>query len=110
MEYGTGHDMLPTGTWLPVYSDPCCFCSAVLFSAWAAMHALTPVNKARLFRLGRLVGRTPWFGKRLIGLHLFAENFMHEISGVPGAELFQQIGSMEIDRTRADAECPCGLL
>jgi hypothetical protein len=28
---------------------------------------------------------------------LFAENFMHEISGVPGAELFQQIGSMKID-------------
>jgi hypothetical protein len=43
-------------------------------------------------------------------LGLFAENFMHEISGVPGVELFQQIGSMEIDRTRADAECPCGLL
>ena len=29
---------------------------------------------------------------------------MHEISGVPGPELFQQIGSMEIDGTRADAE------
>jgi hypothetical protein len=28
-------------------------------------------------------------------LGLFAENFMHEISGVPGVELFQQIGSME---------------
>jgi hypothetical protein len=24
-------------------------------------------------------------------LGLFAENFMHEISGVPGVELFQQI-------------------
>ena len=43
-------------------------------------------------------------------VRLFAENFMHEISGVPGTELFQQIGSMEIDRTWADAECPCGLL
>lgn len=41
---------------------------------------------------------------------LFAENFMHEISGVPGAELFQQVGSMEIDGTRTDAECPSGLL
>jgi hypothetical protein len=29
---------------------------------------------------------------------------MRELSGVPGAELFQQIGSMEIDGTRADAE------
>jgi hypothetical protein len=27
---------------------------------------------------------------------------MHEFSGVPGAELFQQIGSMEIDGTRAE--------
>src|SRR6476646_74487 len=47
--------MLPTGTWLPVYSDPCCFCSAVLSSARAAMQALTSVNKARLFgpRLGK---------------------------------------------------------
>ena len=35
---------------------------------------------------------------------------MHEISGVPGPELFQQIGSMEIDGTRADAEHPSGLL
>jgi len=41
---------------------------------------------------------------------LFAENFMHEISGVPGAELLQQIGSVEIDGTRADAERTCGLL
>ena len=39
----------------------------------------------------------------------FAEDFMHEIGGVPGAELFQQIGSMEIDGTRADAECPSDL-
>ena len=30
---------------------------------------------------------------------LFAENLMHEISGVPGAELLQQIGSVEIDGT-----------
>src|SRR3981189_1499534 len=41
---------------------------------------------------------------------LFAENFMHEISGVPGAELLQQIGSMEINGARADAERTCGLL
>jgi len=40
----------------------------------------------------------------------FAEDFMHKISGVPGAELFQQIGSMEIDGARADAERPCSLL
>jgi hypothetical protein len=43
-------------------------------------------------------------------LALFAENFMHEISDVPGTELFQEIGAMEIDGTRADAECPSGLL
>jgi hypothetical protein len=43
-------------------------------------------------------------------VRLFAENFMHEIGGVPGAELFQQIGSMKIDRARADAERPRGLL
>ena len=36
-------------------------------------------------------------------LALFAENFMHEISDVPGTELFQEIGAMEIDGTRADA-------
>jgi hypothetical protein len=35
---------------------------------------------------------------------------MHEISGAPGAEFLQQIGPMEVDGTRADAECPCGLL
>jgi hypothetical protein len=35
---------------------------------------------------------------------------MHEISGVPGAELLQQIGSMEINGARADAELACGLL
>ena len=35
---------------------------------------------------------------------------MHEIGGVPGAELFQKIGAMKIDGTRADAECPSGLL
>jgi hypothetical protein len=34
---------------------------------------------------------------------------MHEISSVPGAEFFQQIGSMEINGTRADAQDPCGL-
>src|ERR1700726_3714874 len=43
-------------------------------------------------------------------LALFAENFMHEISGVPGTELLQEIGAMELDGTRADAECPSGLL
>jgi hypothetical protein len=41
---------------------------------------------------------------------LFAENLVHEISSVPGAELFQEVGSMEIDGTRTDAECPSGLL
>jgi hypothetical protein len=40
----------------------------------------------------------------------FAEDFMHEISGVPGPELFQQIGPMEIDGTRSDAKCPSDLL
>ena len=32
----------------------------------------------------------------------FAENLIDEIGSVPGAELFQQIGAMEIDGTRAD--------
>jgi hypothetical protein len=36
-------------------------------------------------------------------LALLAENFMHEIRDVPGTELFQEIGAMEIDGTRADA-------
>jgi hypothetical protein len=35
---------------------------------------------------------------------------MHEISDVPGTELFQEIGAMEIDGARADAQCPSGLL
>jgi hypothetical protein len=65
------------------------------------MVALTSVNNVRLFG--------PASGKRQL-VRLFAENLVHEINGVPGAELFQQIGSMEIDGTRADAECPCGLL
>src|SRR5450755_2659510 len=43
-------------------------------------------------------------------LALFAENFMYEISGVPGTELLQEIGAMELNGTRADAECPYGLL
>jgi hypothetical protein len=34
---------------------------------------------------------------------------MHEISGVPGAELFQQIGPMEIDGPWTDAEVACDL-
>src|SRR3954463_16367207 len=41
---------------------------------------------------------------------LFAEDSMHEISGIFGAELLQQIGSVEINGTRADAECPSGPL
>ena len=44
------------------------------------------------------------------GVRHSPDNFIHEIGGVPGTELFQQIGSMEIDRTWADAECPCSLL
>ena len=36
-------------------------------------------------------------------LALFAENFMHEISDVPGTELFQEIGAMEIDGAGTDA-------
>lgn len=36
-------------------------------------------------------------------LALFTENFMHEISDVPGTELLQEIGAMEIDGARADA-------
>jgi hypothetical protein len=32
---------------------------------------------------------------------------MHEISGVPGAELFQQIGPVEIDGPRTDTEVAC---
>jgi hypothetical protein len=35
---------------------------------------------------------------------------MRELGGVPGAELFQKIGPMEIDGTRADTERPSGLL
>ena len=35
---------------------------------------------------------------------------MHEIDDVPGAELFQQICSMEIDGALADAERPTDLL
>jgi hypothetical protein len=31
---------------------------------------------------------------------------MDEIGGVPGAQLFQKIGAMEIDRAWADAERP----
>jgi hypothetical protein len=42
-----------------------------------------------------------WLSGQLAAL--FAENFMHEISDVPGTELFQEIGAMEIDGTRADA-------
>jgi hypothetical protein len=86
------------------------------------MRALTRVNNARLFgpgfsSFGRFCRQSqkrksiaslvweegPWFA-------LFAENFMHEISGIFGAELLQQIGSVEINSTRADAECPSGLL
>jgi len=50
----------------------------------------------------RTIEEGDWFAS-------MAENFIHEISGVPGAELFQQVGSMEIDGTRADAECPSDL-
>jgi hypothetical protein len=34
---------------------------------------------------------------------------MHGIGGVPGAELFQQIGPMEIDGPLTDAEVACDL-
>jgi hypothetical protein len=33
------------------------------------------------------------------GVCAFLENFMHEISGTPGAEFLQQIGPMEVDGT-----------
>ena len=42
-----------------------------------------------------------WLSGQLAALS--AENFMHEISDVSGTELFQEIGAMEIDGTRADA-------
>jgi len=35
---------------------------------------------------------------------------MDEIGGFPGAQLFQQIGALEIDRAWADAERPSGFL
>ena len=35
---------------------------------------------------------------------------MDEIGGVPGAQLFQQIGDVEIDRAWVDAERPSGFL
>jgi hypothetical protein len=54
----------------------------------ATMDALTLVNNARLLPQaagGRIIGSSleqgSWSG-------LFAENLMHEIAGVPGAELF----------------------
>jgi hypothetical protein len=37
---------------------------------------------------------------------LFAENLMHEISGVPGAELFQQIGAMGLLQRNRIGDCP----
>jgi len=40
--------MLPTATWLLVYSDLYCFCSAAVFCNQAKMCALTPVNNAGL--------------------------------------------------------------
>jgi hypothetical protein len=39
-----------------------------------------------------------------IGSALFAKNFAHEINGVPRAEFLQQIGPMEFDGARTNAE------
>ena len=44
------------------------------------------------------------------GKGLFSEHIMAEIGGVPGAQLFQQIGALAIDRAWADAERPSGFL
>jgi hypothetical protein len=52
----------------------------------------------------------PKIGPTRLRARLFAENFMQKIGSVPGADLFQQIRSMEIHGTRADAECPRGSL
>ena len=57
---------------------------------------------------GKTVGKTAT--SSVAARALFAENLVHEIGGVPGAELFQEIGSVEIDGTRADAERTCGRL
>ena len=126
--------MLPSATWLVAQSDLCFFLQRDCILCLAAMRALTPVNNAGLFGPGLWAGRfransgrTPhqrrssmsginrqaeprrtakstriteegnWFA-------LFAENFMHEIRGVPGAELFQQVGSMEIYGTTSVRE------
>src|SRR5882762_5512729 len=54
IDCGARHDMLQPRFWLPgLY----CFCSASAFIASTAMRALTPVNYARLFGLGRLPPR-----------------------------------------------------
>jgi hypothetical protein len=39
-----------------------------------------------------------------IGAALFAKNFTHEINGVPRAEFLQQIGPVEFDGARTNAE------
>jgi hypothetical protein len=66
----------------------------------------------KFFLAGGIVCSRRWrHGVKLRGrlVRLFAQNLMHEIGGVPGAELFQKIVAMEIDGARADAEGPCGL-
>jgi hypothetical protein len=44
------------------------------------------------------------------GSGLFFEHHMDEIGGVPSAQLFQQIGAVEVDRAWVDAERPSGFL
>jgi hypothetical protein len=86
------------------------------------MRALTRVNNARLFGPGfssfgrfcrqsqkRKIDCIPGLGRghlvRIIRRELYAQD-----QRFFGAELLQQIGSVEINSTRADAECPSGLL
>jgi hypothetical protein len=47
--------MLPTATWLSVYSDLCCVLQRVFILCLGCKCALMPVNSARLFGSGRFI-------------------------------------------------------